>query len=126
MVNLKSKVDDLIKNNINSIQELINKFTPILLIIKRERDIPYLAYILSLTVKHLNENYNDLSQDWKAWASIVIINKYINDLIISEEDIGETIDKFIEFWKSEYKTYCKDIISNSDFNRDSNFVHRFL
>jgi len=126
MVELKSKVDDLIKNNINSIQELINKFTPILLIIKRERDIPYLAYILSLTVKHLNENYNDLSQDWKAWASIVIINKYINDLIISEEDIGETIDKFIEFWKSEYEIYCKDIISNSDFNRDSNFVHRFL
>lgn len=126
MTDLTNKVDELIKTNRDSIQATVNKFVTILQGTLPEKNIPYLAYIIDICVNHINDVHKDLSKDWKAWAVLVVRNSYLNGTIKKDEDIVKIIDEFIVFWKSDYKKYCGDIISASEYDRDRGFVYVFL
>lgn len=126
MTDLTNKVDTLIKTDINSIQGLVNKYSTVLQEVKPEKHVSYLAYIIDICVNHINQNHKDLSRDWKAWSVVVIINTYFKGNIKCVDDIIKTIDELVAFWKSEYKTYCQDIISASEYDRDWGFVFKFI
>ena len=126
MTDLTNNVDELIKSDINSVQELVNKYASVLQDTKPEKDIPYLAYIINICVNYINANHKDIPQDWKAWSVVVVRNQYFDGKIKIGDDILKTIDDFVAFWKTEYKKYCADIISVTEYDRDRGFVYRFL
>jgi len=126
MTDLINNVDELIKSDINSVQELVNKYASVLQDTKPEKDIPYLAYIINICVNYINTNHKDLPQDWKAWSVVVVRNLYFDGKIKMGDDILKIIDDFLTFWKAEYKSYCQDIIAASEYDRDRGFMYRFL
>ena len=126
MTDLINRVDKLIKDDVNLVQGVVNKYTAVLQDHRPERDIPYFAFIIDICVNYLNENHKDLSADWKAWAVVVVRRRYLEKKLKKESDIPTLIDEFVEFWKSDYKKYCDDIISVSEYDRDNGFVYRFL
>ena len=126
MTDLINKVDILIKSDINTIQGIVNKYASVLQEVKSEKQVPYLAYIIDICVNHINQNHKDLSQDWKSWSVVVIRNIYFNGNIKCTDDIIKTIDEFVVFWKSEYETYCQNIISVSEYDRDWGFVFKYI
>lgn len=56
---------------------------------------------------------------------MVLLKNMIEDKI-KIGHVPTLIDEFIEYYKSEYDDYCKDIISANDFERDRGFVYLFL
>lgn len=126
MTDLINKIDALIKNDINSVQAIVNKYATVLQDIKQEKQIPYLAYIIDVCVNHINQNHKDLPRDWKAWSVVVVKNIYTKGNIKCVEDIIKTIDEFVVFWKSDYKSYCQDTISATEYDRDWGFVFGFI
>lgn len=126
MTDLINKVDKLLKEDIDTIQAIVTKYSSVLQLTKTEKDIPYLAYIIDVSVNHINKNHKDLSQDWKTWSALVIRNKYFDKKIKHVEDIPKIINDFVEFWKTDYEKYCKNIVSASEYDRDMGFVYKFL
>lgn len=125
MTDLINKVDEMINTDIASVKVLVEKYKDVLELTKIEKDIPYLAFLINTCIEHLNTNYKDLEKDWKAWASVVVINLFLNKKLENIEDIVKTIDEFVVFWKSDYEKYCDDIIATTDYDKGRGFVLRF-
>jgi len=125
MTDLINNVDGLIKNDVNYVQSIINKFSAVLQDTKPERQIPYLAYIINICVNYINEKHKDLSADWKAWSVVVIRNQYLKGKVKKEDDIPKIIDEFVTFWKTDYEKYCENIIAVTEYDRDRGFVFRY-
>lgn len=113
---------------VEQMQVLYKKYESVLVIFaKQEKDISYLAYIIDIAVNHIKTNHNDLTIDWKTWAVIVIKLEYFNNYITKEQDIIDTIDKFVIYLVSEYKKYCDSLaIIASEYDRDRGFVYEYL
>lgn len=126
MTDLINNVDEKIKLDINSIQALINKYTSILQEILPEKEIPYFAYIINISVEYINKNHKNIPKDWKAWSVIVVMKKYLDGKIKTDQNILDTINDFLIFWKSDYKKWCKDIISATEYDKDRGFMYKFL
>jgi len=125
MTDLINKVEEMINTDIASVQVLVDKYRNVLEITKIQKDIPYLAFLIDICVEHLNSNHNNLSKDWKTWATIAIRNLFLDKKLENIEDIAKTIDEFIVFWKSNYEKYCDDIIAATDYDKERGFVFRF-
>jgi len=125
MTDLINNVDGLIKNDVNYVQSIINKFSAVLQDTKPERQIPYLAYIINICVNYINQSHKDLSADWKAWSVVVIRNQYLKGKVKKEDDIPKIIDEFVTFWKTDYEKYCENIIAVTEYDRDRGFVFRY-
>lgn len=125
MTDLINKVDRLIKDDINYIQNIVNKYASVLQDTLPEKEIPYLAYVINICVNHINQRYNDLSPDWKAWSIVIVRNQYLKGKLKNESDIPKIINGFVTFWKTDYSKYCEDIIAASDYDRDKSFVFRY-
>ena len=125
MTDLINKVDKIIKEDVNSIQAIVNKFSTLLQDTRPEKEIPYLAYVIDICVNHINENHKDLSADWKSWAVVVVRTQYLKGKLKKESEIPKIIDGFVEFWKTDYEKYCEDIIAVTDYDRDRGFVFRY-
>jgi hypothetical protein len=125
MIDLTNKVDELIKTDIDSIQAIVNKFATILQETKSEKDIPYLAYIIDISVNHINNHHKNIPKDWKAWSILIIKNKYFRGILKTDIDVIKIIDNFFIFWNSDYEIYCKNIISATEYDRDRGFVFKF-
>ena len=83
-----------------------------------------LAFVLEMGINHIKDNHNDLPVDWKTWSMVLLKNMVEDNLNI--QNVPTIIDEFVEYHKTEYNKYCKDIISVNDFERDRGFVHRFI
>ena len=70
---------DLTSKSVDEINELIQKYIGVLELIKDKKHIPYLAVVISVGIKHIKENYDDLILDWKAWSIINLKHKYLNN-----------------------------------------------
>jgi hypothetical protein len=57
---------------------------------------------------------------------LVIKHRYNEGKINTEEDVRKIINEFVSFWKTEYKDYCNDIISATEYDRDRGFVFKYL
>ena len=126
MTDLTNRVDKLIKDDVNSVQEVVNKYQTVLQNHLPERDIPYFAFVIDSCVNHINEHHADLTPDWKAWCVVVVRRRYLDKKLRKEADIPKLIDEFVDFWKVEYKNYCDDIIAASEYDRDNGFTYKFL
>ena len=125
MTDLINRVDEWIKTDVNGVQEIVNKYASVLQGTLPEKNIPYLAVIINTCVLFLNESHPKLDADWKAW-SVLLIKKMFDDGRLKKEiDIHLTIDKFIEFKEKEYKKYCGDIVSATEYDRDRGFLYKF-
>ena len=125
MTDLINRVDKLIKDDLNAVQDMVNKYTVVLEDVKPQREIPYYAYLINACVTYINENHKDEEQDWKTWATVLIRNLYSAGVLKKEKEIGETITEFLEFKKTEYENWCNDIVSVNDFERDRGFMYKF-
>jgi len=128
MTDLTNKIDNLIKTDVDSIQQLINKYVSVLGTIKIPNDVPYIAYLINESEVFLNEKHGDLPPDWKAWSVVVVKRYYLTSdrNLNNDEDIPKIIDEFILHYKSDYVKYCENIIAPTEYDRDSGFVINYL
>jgi hypothetical protein len=126
MIGLINKVDKLLKEDIASVQAVVDKYAAILQLIEPENQIPYYAYLINACVNHLEEHYNNISADWKAWSVLVIKHFYEHKKIGVESDIPPVIDEFLEYKEKEYDKYCVNMVSATEYNRDSGFMYAFI
>jgi len=119
---------DLINKSIEEINALIQKYRELLEIsdIRNHNDIPILAIIFDIGINHINTNYNDTPKDWKAWSMVVVRKMYYGGEIKYVENILNIINEFINFWKSNYKSYSNDTISVSDYDKNLSFIYKFI
>lgn len=125
MTDLINRVDEWIKTDVNAVQEIVNRYAQVLQGTKPEKEIPYLAVIIDACVNHINTKHKDLSADRKAWAVVVVRNQYVKGKIKNDADIVKRIDDFLTFWESNHKKYCEDMVSATEYDRDSGFVFRY-
>ena len=126
MKDIRSKIDKLIKDDLKSIQAIVNKYSSVLELTKPQQQIPYHGYIIDTSIQYINEKHKEIHIDQKTWAVLLIKILFDTDKIKTDEDIHKTIDDFFEFWKTEYVKYCEDTISATDFDRDREFIYRFI
>ena len=126
MTDLISKIDKIIKDDIDSIQVLVTKYKSVLQETRVEKNIPYLAYIINVSINHINAKHKNLSKDWKAWSVIVIKNLFLDGKIIKEKDIPNIINDFIGYYTAEYDNYCENIIAATEFDRDNGFMFKYI
>jgi hypothetical protein len=126
MTDLINKIDKQIKNDNNSIQILVDKFSVLLEETKDKKNQLYLAYIIDFCVNNINENHKNLSKDWKAWSVVVVKNLYLEGKIKKEIDISNIINDFIEYYFLEYENYYNDVISVTKYDRDYSFVSKYI
>lgn len=118
---------DLTNKTIDDVNVLIQKYTPVLELIKTNQDnIPHLAVIIDIAVNYIKNNYNDLSIDWKIWSVYLIKEMSIKNIIKTEDDICKEINEFISYYNLKYQNYCEDMVSTSDFERDRIFVRKYI
>lgn len=119
---------DLTNRTTEEVNGLIQKYTSLLEVadLKKQDDVPILAIIFDVGISYIKTTHNNLSKDLKGWIMIALKHKYYDGKIKTEEDIRKIIDDFIDFWKAEYKKYCNDIVSASDYDRDNGFLFKYL
>ena len=125
MIDLINRVDEWIKTDINSVQEIVNKYTSILQDILPEKNIPYLAVIIDTSIQYLNGSHGKITKDWKAWSVLLIKKLFENDKLKKEKEIHLIIDEFLEYKENEYNKWCIDIISVNEYERDRGFLYKF-
>ena len=125
MTDLISKIDKIIKEDLDAIQVIVNKYFMIIQDTKPEKEIPYLAYVVDVSVSHINDHHNDMSADMKAWSILVVRNYYLSGKLMGDAQIPEIIDGFVEFWKTNYEIYCNEIIFVTEYDRDRGFVNKY-
>jgi len=97
MTDLINRVDKLIKDDVNLVQNIINKYGEVLKDHLPERDIPYFAFVIDICVNYINEKHKDLNADWKTWAVVIVRRQYLDKKLKRESDIPNLIDEFVEF-----------------------------
>lgn len=125
MTDLRNKIDEHIKTDVNAVQQLVNKYTPVLEGILPEKNIPYLAVIIDKCVLYLNGSHGATDKDWKAWSVLLIKKMFEANKLEKEDDIHNIIDEFLEYKDNEYQKFCDDIISATDYDRYRGFMFRF-
>lgn len=126
MTDLINRVNNLEPNVIDA---LLKKYKEIIPFAdnKHKEEIPYLLYIINLSVNYINTKHNKETPNWKTWAIIVIKRLFQDEKIKTREEIYKEIDKFYEHKKSEYKKYIKNVALYSDeYYRDLNFIEKYL
>ena len=101
MTDLINRVDEWVKTDINSLQEIVNKYADILKEVKQEKNIPYIAVIINVCVEFLNQTHPDLDADWNAWSVLLIKKMFEENKLEKEADIQPTIDEFLEYKETE-------------------------
>lgn len=114
---------DLTNKNINEINSLILKYGKILVLVKSE-EIPYLAYIIDVAMKYIDEKYIGLNKNLK--VSIIVILKKMLNKIINESDIEMIVDEFIKYYNNEYATYSEDSTSDDEAEKEFCFLSKFV
>jgi len=74
----------------------------------------------------LKTNYAPITIEWKTWMMVILKDLYFKKVLQSEADIPKSINDFILFHNQNYENYVKEIVSVSEFDRDKEFVHRYI
>ena len=126
MIDLINRVDEWVKEDVNAVQELVNKYADALQGTVPEKNIPYLAVIIDTCVTYLQGSHGASNADWKAWSVVLIKKLFEEDKLKKEADIPIIIDEFLDYKADEYKTYCSDIVAVDDYERDRGFMYKFF
>lgn len=126
MTDLINKVDKLIQDDIQSIQDIATKYKDILEVIQDQNQIPYLAYIIDICINHIKEYHDKQTPDRKSWAVVVVKNLFTAGKIKRDADILFTIDEFIKYTEDEFEEYANNMIAITQFDLEFSFVFRFV
>ena len=122
MIDLSNKTEE-------EVNALMQKYISVLQLVSDKQQAPYFAAALDCAVNYLNENYQDLSSDWKTWAIVVVKGFYHN--IRNEATVKRFIDDFVEYYRTQYQAYIDNVnlegtISATEYDRDSRFVFTYI
>jgi hypothetical protein len=117
---------DLTNKTVDEINGLIQKYAPLLELIKNKKEIPYLAYVLDFAIKHIETNHNEKHKDQKAWAATIVRWQYLDGYIKNESDITQTIDEFFQYVKDEFQTYAGNMVAVSPHDLETGFAFQFV
>jgi hypothetical protein len=118
---------DLTSKSADEINLLIQKYTPVLELVKETGHIPHLAYIFELGVNYIKGKYNELETKWKQWSVVCLKDFQINGVLKGEEDVFKFIDEFVEYCRIHYQLYVDDIaLFSNEYERDRVFVQAFI
>jgi hypothetical protein len=117
---------DLTNKSVDEINELIQKYAPLLELTKNKKEIPYLAYVLDVAIKYIETNHKEKHKDQRAWAATIVRWQYLDGKIKNESDIAETIDEFFQYIKDELQTYVSNMVAASQYDLEAGFVHQFI
>ena len=126
MTDLINRVDKWIKEDVNAVQAIVNKYASVLEGTVPEKNVPYLAVVIDICVTYLQGSHGASNADWKSWSILLIKKLYEEGKLKKEADIPNIIDEFIDYKTDEYEKYCDDIISVDDYERDRGFMYRFF
>lgn len=126
MTDLINNVDKIIKDDIQSIQNLATKYKDILAVIPDQKQIPYLAYIIDICVNHINEHHDKQTPDRKSWAVVVVKNLFTAGKIKKDNDIPFIINEFIKYAEDEFEEYATKMVAVSQYDLELGFVFRFV
>ncbi len=126
MIDLINKIDDIIKNDIQSLQNIVTKYSSVLELIQDQKQIPYLAYIINICVDHIKEFYDERDTDKKSWAVVVVKNLFTAGQIKKESDILRTIDEFLKYVDDKFETYKDNHVAVSQYDMELRFVYGFV
>lgn len=120
MIDLTNKIASM---SVEEIQNLLTKYKPVLELSKK-KDLSKLAYIFDIACKYIIEKHNNLNIDFKVWSVIILYDYFDN--IKTESDIENNIDKFINYYNENYKTYINNLdVVASIYDRDAGFVQEY-
>lgn len=118
---------DLTNKNADKINELIEKYKPLLELIEERKQIPYLAYIFDIGITYVREKYKNINVDWQQWSIVCLKDCQLNGKIEEEADIYKIVDDFIIYCQNDYETYLNNIgIYSNVYYRDLGFVQAFI
>ena len=87
MTDLINRVDEWIKTDVNAVQEIVNKYAPVLQGTIPEKNIPYLAVVLNTCVDYLSGSHGATTADWKTWSVLLIKKLFEEGNLKKEKDI---------------------------------------
>lgn len=118
---------DLINNKtVEEINGLIQKYVPLLELTKNKKDIPNLAYVIDVAIKHIQANHKEAHVDQKSWAVCVVRWQYLDSKINNELDITNTIDEFFQYIIDEFQNFTHNTISISSYDLEAAFAFHFI
>ena len=126
MTDLINRVNELEQSVINA---LVKKYEPALREVKFKslEDVPYLAYVINLTVNYINTKHKEEEKDWKAWCAVLTKVLFEKELIKTQDDVFKHIDGFFEYKKSEYEKYVSNIgLYSDEYYRDRPFINQYI
>lgn len=126
MTDLINKIDKIIKDDLQSIQNITTKYQSVLEVLPDKKQVPYLAYIINVCVEHIKEFHDERDADKKSWAVIVIKNLFTAGQIKNESEIPKTIDDFLKYVDDEFQSYKDNHIAVSQYDLELGFVNVFV
>lgn len=117
---------DLTNKTSDEINGLIQKYAPLLELVKNKKEIPYLAYVLDVAIKYIGTNHKEAHVDQKSWAATIIKWQFEKGKIEKESDITETIDEFFQYIKDELQTYIGNMVAASQYDLEAGFAFQFV
>jgi len=106
---------------------LIEKYAPLLELVKQDEQIPYLAYIFDIGIMYVKEKYNNIDINWQQWSIVCLKDLQLKGKIKTETDINIIIDDFIEYYQNNYNDYINNMgMYVNEYYRDCGFVHAFI
>lgn len=126
MTDLINKVNNLIQNDLQSLQNTVNNYTQILELLKNKDEVPYIAFIIDIAVKHIKNHHQTETPDLKAWSVVVIKDLFRAGVLKHEDDVPNIIDEFIKHFKSEYPKYKENHVAVSEYDMELGFAFSFI
>jgi len=126
MTDLINKVDEIIRDNLQSLQDIVTKYSSVLELIQDQKQLPYLAYIINISVDHIKEFHDTRDADKKSWAVVVVKNLYTAGQIKKESDILRTIDEFFKYVDDNFQTYKDNHVAVTQYDMELGFVYGFV
>jgi hypothetical protein len=95
--------------------------------LKSAEDVPYLAFVINLSVNYINAKHSEENAEWKAWGVVLIKRLFETEKVKTKEEIFEHLNKFYDYKKSEYEKYVSNIAMYSDeYWRDVYFIDKYV
>lgn len=122
MTDLINKINNL---NDDYFTEINKKYSKPLEVVANNKK-KYTAYLIDKSVSYLNTNHKNQNGYIKTWAVVAVNRLFENNLIKSDEDINNKIDRFINYWQDNFKDFSTQNHFKSDYYLHSGFVHEFV
>ena len=126
MTDLINKVDEIIRDDLQSLQDIVTKYNKVLELIQDQKQLPYFAYIINICVDHIKEFHDERDADKKSWAVVVVKNLYTAGQIKKESDILRTIDEFFKYVDDGFQTYENNHVAVTQYDMELGFVYGFV